>query len=152
MSLRIRVILAAVALVLLAGVAVAWIFENRISPAAPPGSPGEYHVRVMRDGRELASYNLGQLRALGMKKVVVQGGAEEGPPLLKVLSRAGVSEFDSLTIVGQGQRDSGRLVLSAAEVSADTVLDIAKRGTVKIAGPAIPRDKRVRDITEMQVK
>jgi hypothetical protein len=32
------------------------------------------------------------------------------------------------------------------------VLDIAKRGTVKVAGPSIARDERVRDITEIQVK
>ncbi len=145
-------ILAAVALVLVASVTAAWVFENRIAPPAPPGSPGEYRVSVTRNGRELASYNLGQLRALGVKKVVVQGGAEEGPPLLQVLARAGVSDFDSLIIVGMGQRDSGRLVLGSAEVGPDTVLDIAKRGTVKVAGPSIPRDKRVRDITEIQVQ
>ncbi|MEI8081232.1 MAG: hypothetical protein WCI74_05245 [Actinomycetes bacterium] len=141
-----------VAAVLVAVVAVGWILENRVAPVPSPGTPGEYRVRVTRQGDEIASYNIEQLRAVGMKKVVLQGGSEEGPALLDVLGKSGVSTFDSLTILGTGQRDSGRLELKAADVGSDTVLDIAKRGTVKIAGPAIPRDKRVRDLTEIQVR
>jgi len=109
-------------------------------------------VRVTKHGRQLAAYDLQELKAFGMRKVVVQGGAEEGPALLDVLTHAGVSDFGSLTILGPGQRDSGRLELKASDVGPDTVLDVAKRGTVKIAGPSIPRNKRVRDITEIQVK
>ena len=152
MSTRVRVLLAAVALALVAGVTAAWFLENRVSPPAASGATGAYHVRVTRDGRELASFDIAALKAVGMKKVVVQGGTEEGPELLEVLRRAGITQFTSLTLLGVGRRDSGRLVLSASEVGPETVLDIAKRGTVKVAGPSIPRDKRVRDITEIQVK
>jgi len=143
--------MAAVAIVLLALLAVAWVLENQVAPAPPAGSPSAYRVRVTRQGRELAAYDIAALQAIGMKKVVVQGGSEEGPPLLDVLRKAGVTKFDSLTLLGMGQRDGGRLELSVSDVGPETVLDIAKRGTVKVAGPSIPREKRVRDLTEIQV-
>ena len=144
-----------VALVLLAGVAAGWYFEYRATPAtgsSAGSSASAYHIRVTRDGRELASFDLAALRALGMKSVVVQGGSEEGPALLDVLRKAGVGDFSAVTILGAATHDKGHLDLAAADIGPDTVLNVAKRGTVKIAGPRIPRDKRVRDIKEIQVR
>ena len=152
MSRRLQVILAAVALALVVSVAAAWVFETQIFPSPQSGAPDEYRVRITRQGEELASFNIEQLKALGVKRVVLQTGVEEGPALADVLASAGVERYASLVILGMGQRDTGRLELSAADVGPDTVLDIAKRGTVKVAGPEIARDERVRDITEIQVK
>jgi hypothetical protein len=149
--MRARVTLAAVALVLVASVAAGWVFESQASRAAAPAAAG-YQVRVTRQGRELASFDLDALKAIGLKKVVVQGSEQEGPTLLSVLERAGVRDFSAVTILGAGARDGGRLELGAEDVGADTVLAVAKRGTVKIAGPRIPSDKRVRDVTEIQVR
>jgi hypothetical protein len=148
------VTIAAVTLVLLAGVTAAWWFESSASSATPsaPGAPSGYAVKVTRDGRLLASYDLAQLQAIGTRSVVVQGGTETGPQLLAVLERAGADGFESVTIIGAGTRDDGRLVLAASDIGPDTVLDIAKRGTVKVAGPNIPREERVRDIVEIQVR
>jgi hypothetical protein len=143
--------LAAVALVLVASVAAGWYFEHRQTPAASTATDA-YQVKVTRAGRVLAAFDIAGLEAIGMKSVVVQGGSEEGPALRDVLQRAGAGDFSAVTVLGAGSRDAGRLELKAAQVTADTVLDIAKRGTVKIAGPMIPRDKRVRDITEIQVQ
>jgi len=153
-GMRARVTLAVVALALVVGVAAGWFFENRPSSATDRASDSSsaYRVRVTRHGRELASFDLAGLEAIGSKSVLLQGGREEGPPLLDVLKRAGVDEFSAVTILGTGTRDSGRIELAVAEVGPDTVLDVAKRGTVKVAGPAIPKDKRVRDITEIQVR
>ena len=165
--MRTRVTIAAVALVLLAGVAAAWWFESHTpapgtlaypsraaasTVAATTAVRGGYVVKVTRDGVRLASYDLAQLEAMGMRQVLVQGGTEQGPPLLTVLKRAGAGTFTSVTMLGTGARDSGRLVLAASAIGPDTVLDIAKRGTVKVAGPNITYSQRVRDITEIQVR
>jgi hypothetical protein len=148
-----RVTLAAVTLVLVAGVAAGWFIEHRATPASGASSGGGgYHFVVTRAGKQLASYNLSQLGAIPSRKVTLQGAAEEGPQLLEVLKRSGAGAYSSVVVLGAGQKDSGRLVLKASEIGPDTVLDVAKRGTVKIAGPAIPWDKRVRDITEIQVQ
>lgn len=82
----------------------------------------------------------------------MQGGTETGPGLLDVLRRAGVTDVTTITIIGTGARDSGRLVMAAGDIGSETVLDIAKRGTVKVAGPNIPREDRVRDITGIEVR
>lgn len=145
--MRARVTLAAVALVLLASVAVGWFLENRAAPTS-----AAYRVRVTQQGRVLASFDLAGLKAVGSKTVVVQGGQQVGPPLLDVLKRAGVTGFSAITVLGEGTRDKGRLVLKSADVASDTVLAVAKRGTVKIAGPNIPQTMRVRDVTEIQVR
>lgn len=153
--MRTRVAMAVVALVLVASVAAGWALEHRSAATPTPVSASgasAYRVKVTRDGRELASFDLAGLQAIGMRSVTVQGGAEQGPPVVDVLRRAGVTAFTSITVLGTGARDSGRLDLPRSEVGSDTVLDIAKRGTVKIAGPAIPWAKRVRDVTEIQVR
>lgn len=152
-----------VALVLLVAVAVGWYFEGRARPGAvtgaggglastPSAAAGSYRVRITRDGHELASYDLAAFQTMKTRSVVVQGGHEQGPPLLDVLRAAGAGDFSAVTVLGAGTHGSARLDLPVADIGPDTVLDIAKRGTVKIAGPAIPYDKRVRDITEIQVK
>ena len=147
----------AVTLVLIAGVAAGWYFEYRAAPAASASvstgaSASAYRVRITRGGRELASFDLSALKAIGMQKVVVQGGSEEGPRLLDVLRKAGVASFSALTVLGAATHDKGRLDIAAADIGTDTVLAVAKRGTVKIAGPKIPHDKRVRDVKEIQVR
>jgi hypothetical protein len=149
--MRARITLAAVAFVLVAGVAAGWLFENR--NAASAGSPaGAYHVRVTRDGRELADFDMAALRAVGEKRVMAQGSPQVGPTLADVLKRAGVRDFSAVTVVGLGARDVGKLELSASDAGTDTVLAFAKRGTVKIAGPKIPSKMRVRDVTEIRVR
>lgn len=149
--MRARVTLAVVALVLVAGVATSWILERGAVPQSVSASGG-YHVRVTRDGRELASYDLAALKAVGEKRVVAQGSAQVGPALVDVLKCSGVSEFSAVTVIGMGARDGGRLELTASQVGTDCVLAIAKRGTAKLAGPKIPSGKRVRDVTELQVR
>jgi len=151
-DVRTRIAIAVVALVLATGVAAAWWFESHASAPGAPATSNGYAVKVTRDGELLASYGLAELQAMGTKTVVVQGGTETGPALLAVLDRAGVDTFTSVTIIGTGTRDTGRLVLAAGDIGPDTVLDIAKRGTVKVAGPNVTRDQRVRDITEIQVR
>ena len=72
--------------------------------------------------------------------------------MLDVLADAGVDGFTQLTVMGLGMRDDGVLVLDAAEVTPDVILDFAQtRSTVKIAGPEIERAERVRDVTELRV-
>jgi hypothetical protein len=149
---RARVTLAAVAFVLVAGVAVGWLLEHRAASTAAASTSGSYRVRVTQDGRELASFDLAGLKAVGSKTVMAQGSPQVGPLLLDVLKRAGVAKFSAITVLGAGTRDSGRLELEAADVGTDTVLAVAKRGTVKVAGPTIPSTKRVRDVKEIQVR
>jgi hypothetical protein len=149
--MRTRWTLAAVALALVASVAAGWYFENQLAATGKP-SPGAYQVRVIRDGRELASFDLAALSAIGTQTVIAQGSLQQGPRLADVLKRAGVNEFSAVTVVGTGVRDSGRLDLASGDIGTDTLLSVAKRGTVKVAGPRIPSNKRVRDVTEIRVR
>lgn len=138
--------LAAVGLICLA-VAGAWVFEKVVT-----SREDVYRVPVVRDGEILAQFDIGQLQELGTVSVEMQGKTEEGPPLLRVLEAAGVDSFDSVVITGAGVRDSGRLELTREQIDEDVLIDIANRGTCKIAGPDIAYDDRVRDITGIEVR
>jgi hypothetical protein len=130
-------------------VAGAYAFEHRFTPSK--GEPGG-SVSVVEGPTTLRDFTVDELQALGTRRVVMQGRPEEGPPLLSVLSAAGVDEFASITVVGVGARDSGRLTLPRKAIDRDVLLDIANRGTTKICGPKIAYDRRVRDVLRIEVR
>ena len=138
--------LAAAGLVCLA-VAGAWGFESIAARIWEP-----YTISVVRNSNVLATFDIDQLEALGMKRVKMQGKYEEGPPLLTVLEAAGVQDFETASIVGLGVRDSGYLELPRQDIDENVLIDIANRGTCKIAGPNIAWGDRVRDITRIEVR
>ena len=133
-----------VALVLL--VAAAWAAASLLAPK------DRYEVRVLDGTRVLASYDVDELKALGEVTIIADGKSEQGPSLTRVLQDAGVASYSRLTIQGAGVRDDGSIILSADQVADDVILDIANRGTVKVVGPDIPWDDRVRDITDIIVE
>jgi len=127
-------------------VATAWAATSLLGPKDP------YEVRVLDGTRLLASYNVEELEALGIEKIVVAGKTEQGPSLLRVLQESGVGSYDRVVIRGAGVRDDGEIVLSEDEVTRDVIFDIANRGTVKVVGPDIAYDDRVRDVTDIVVE
>lgn len=132
---------------LLAVAAAAWLAEAWL--ADPNDLPS---LIVTRNGEILASFSMEEIRELPTHKVSQFGKSQEGPQLLLVLSEAGVEEFTQVTILGQGVRDDGEIVLTRAQVDEDVVLDLANRGTVKVTGPGIAWADRVRDVTELRVE
>jgi hypothetical protein len=153
---RQRIVIIVAAVVLVAGVATAWILEARTAPKnpVPAAAAAAYRVRVVQNGKDLASFDLAALEAVGMKTVVAQGQPQQGPSLLAVLRKAGVGDgFTQVTVIGMGIRDSGRLVLKRSQIGENDVLAVAqKRDTVKIAGPDVPQDMRIRDVVELVVQ
>lgn len=136
-----------VVVALLALVAAAWALEALLTDpddVAP--------VVVVRGDETLASFSIDQLRELPQTTVQQLGKVQEGPAVRDVLAAAGITDFDHLIVRGLGVRDSGRIELAAEQVTADTVLDFANRGTVKITGPNITWDARVRDVTVLEVQ
>lgn len=138
----------AVALLVVGAVAA----EALVSSLTPGPGAGGYEVTIVRDGAVLAGFALDDLQALGLKKVRVAGKIEEGPTLQSVLDAAGVDQYESLVITGMGIRDDGTITLDASQVTDEVLLDIANRGTVKVVGPEIAWDDRVRDVTQIDVR
>lgn len=146
---RLALTLLGVVLVL---VGAAWGFETLVSSGTPGSGPDGYEVIVMREDVELARFDVDGLRELGVQRLTIQGKPEEGPTLLSVLDAAGVDGFDRVSIGGWGIRDDGAIVLTSAEIDEQVLLDIANRGTVKVVGPDIAWEDRVRDITTIVVE
>lgn len=141
------VLVAVLALFIAAALGVETLMSRRTS-----GSDAEYVVVVIRDGEVLERFTMDDMRDLDMATVEVLGKTEEGPTLLAVLKAAGVTEFSRVYIGGMGIRDDGSIVLTRAQVTGEVLLDIANRGTVKVVGPDIAWEDRVRDVTEIVVE
>lgn len=140
-----RIVLVAAALA--AAIALAWALEWWISSAGI-----DYEVVVRRGDTVIARFDIERLKSLEQSSIVVLGKSETGPSVLTVLDDAGVAEFDSIRVIGPGVRDDGEIFLKSEEVTASVLLDVANRGTVKIVGPDISWDDRVRDVTEIVVE
>ena len=141
----IAIVAVAALLVLVGG---AWLVEARLGATSEAS-----RVRITLNGQELAAYTVDELRAMEKRSFRQLGETQEGPSVLAVLEQAGAGPFDRLTVIGLGVRDDGVLVLDRDAITPDVILDFAAtRATVKIAGPAITRDDRVRDITELRVE
>lgn len=141
-----RTIAVIVSLGLLALALFAWLAEGWLT--GPEDIPP---ITVVYQDRVIASFTMDEIRDLPTHTVSQFGKWEEGPQLLLVLSEAGVEEFSQVTITGQGVRDDGVIVLTRDEIDEDVVLDLANRGTVKVAGPDIAWADRVRDVVEIKV-
>lgn len=140
-----RIALAVAVVALLTTVAAAWVLDV-LNP------DDTYAVLVVQDDDRLAAFDVDALRAMQQRTVVAQDQVQEGPAVLDVLEKAGVREFDALTIRGAGIRDDGIIELDAQDVDRDVVLDFAERGTVKVCGPSIKWADRVRDVEVIEVR
>ena len=116
------------------------------------GGPTGYAVRILDGDDVLASFDLDDLEEIGYETITVLGKKETGPRLSRVLEAAGVEDYDSLSIRGAAVRDDGIIVLTREEAENDVLLDIANRGTVKIVGPDIAWEDRVRDVLDIVVE
>lgn len=152
-KLRRRVLIAVAALVVV--VAAAWGAERLSKPdaeAAKSASASGYSVKVVHAGKVLRSFSLADLHALPTTHVVMDEKEQDGPTLAAVLEAAGAGNPAAVSIVGTGLRDSGRLHLTAAQITDRVVVDFSDRGTVKVCSPDIAWSDWVRDVTEIRVE
>jgi len=143
---------AILAVALLVLIALAAGIEALVSSGASGPGAGGYAVVVVSEGEVVARLDLDDLERLGFVTIVADGEEQEGPTLLAVLDAAGITDFERVRIAGMGIRDDGDLALERADVTGDVVLDISRRGTVKVVSPAMTWEDRVRDVTEIVVE
>jgi hypothetical protein len=152
---RLRPVLITAA-VIVAAVGAAWVLQWRLTGGTgeSQGSPAPpvYSIKVEQDGRVLRTYDLSALHALPQSKLIIDGKEQDGPSLAVLLTDAGAASFDSVDVRGAGLRDSGRLQLTAAQVSQHVQLDFTERGTVKVCGPNLTRPQWVRDVLSIDVR
>jgi hypothetical protein len=91
---------------------------------------------------------LDAVKKLKLTQITVEGKVQEGPKLLDVLSLAGVTDFNEITITGS----SAPSTLKHEQVDDNTILDFSNRGTMKLATTYIPKADWTKDITEITVK
>lgn len=108
----------------------------------------EYSFAVYLDGTKLKDFTLKDVLALPQTSVTADGKEQKGPKLKEVLKAAGITEYSKVKVSGAWQET---YTLDKSAVDDTVVLDTANRGTCKLAGPSIPKDKWVRDVTRIEV-
>jgi hypothetical protein len=108
---------------------------------------------VVRQGEQVVdSLTLPQVRDLPQVEIATpqSRGAkvQKGPVVRSILHAAGVTAaVERVRIEG---RDPAQ-TLSAAELTAEVILNVTKRNTLKLAGTQLGTDRWVRDVTALVV-
>lgn len=98
--------------------------------------------RVVKPDGSAVMFTVDDIKALPLAQYLSEGKVEEGPGLLDVLNKAGVTDFKDIIISGPQSSQT----LTRAQVDGQTVLDLTNHGTVKFAGPALDKADWVHDV------
>lgn len=104
--------------------------------------------RVIKPDGSAVMFTVDDIKALPLAQYMTEGKVEEGPKLLDVLARAGITDFTEVVI--SGPKSSQALV--RAQVDDQTVLDLTNHGTVKFSGPALAKVDWVKDVDLIVVR
>jgi hypothetical protein len=111
-------------------------------------------LRVTRGGETLAEWSIDRVRAeLTISTAPADGEDQEGPTLLDLLAASGVGRWTNLEVLGFGPQRSFEVGLDVEfdDVDEGWILDISRRGTLKLAADALGRERWVRDVTEIRI-
>jgi hypothetical protein len=85
-------------------------------------------------------------------EVEIDGDRQTGPLLTDVLEASSAGEWARATVFGTGEGRAFDIELAIESgPAAGYVLDITRRGTAKLTGPDLPRERWVRDVTEIRI-
>lgn len=98
--------------------------------------------RVVTADGSAVMFTIDDIKALPLAQYMTEGKVEEGPKLLDVLAKAGVTEFSGVIVSGPASSQA----LTRQQIDDQTVLDLTNHGTVKFSGPALARADWVKDV------
>ncbi len=123
--------------------------------AADNAPTGEGIVLRVTQAQTVAEWTLDQLAAEVPRAAMdLDGQAQDGYLLLDVLEASGVAGWDHGEVTGKGEDRAFDVVLDidAAEVDEGWILDVTNQGTLKLAADDLPRERWVRDVSEIVVE
>lgn len=106
---------------------------------------------VQEQSRILARFTLPQLNGLPQVEITTpqSHGAQTqtGPAVRSILQAARAADVITVRVEG---RDPAQ-TLTAAELTGEVILNVTKRGTLKLTGAQLDRSRWVRDVTSLVV-
>jgi hypothetical protein len=123
------------------------------APAAQSGptaaaQPAGTLFQVIKPDGSAVPITLDDLKKMPLGQVNLDGKVQEGPKVLDVLAKAGVTDFKEVTFEGS----SSPVTLKREQVNDQTIFDYANRGTVKLATSAVPFAQLTKDVSRIVVK
>jgi hypothetical protein len=141
------------ALVVVAALLAAAVLASRTSDRGPADA-SETLFSVTRGGDVLASWSTERIESeLAMVELTADGDDLRGPSLRVLLAASGVERWSRLSVVGQGQGRGFEVALDveSADVDETWVLSFTRRGDLRLAAPALARERWVRGVSEIEV-
>jgi hypothetical protein len=117
------------------------------SSAYPAANPAGGLQVTLANGSSV-TLSAADLQALPAAQVSLNGSTLSGPKLLDVLQKAGVSDFQNVTL----KSSASSVTLTKDQVSADTILAVSTDGSLSLAAPGLAQDQQVSGITAVQVQ
>jgi hypothetical protein len=129
--------------------------SGTVTATNPPAPRGPVVLRVTLGGKVLREWSVADLQAeIGYARFSLDGDAQEGPLMLKVLDASGAKGWKSGKAIGSGESRAFEIEVdfSPGDVNNTWILDVTKRGTLKLAGENLDRAKWVRDVKELRLQ
>ena len=120
-----------------------------------PAPADDVVLRVIVGDEIGADWTLETLEgAVPFTSMTIDGDEQSGPLLLDVLAASDVGSWTSLEVLGmgEGRTFTVNLEVDRAEVDDGWILDVSKRGTLKLAAEDLAREQWVRDVAEIHVR
>jgi hypothetical protein len=121
---------------------------NEPAAADAPADTSNVLFTIIRADGTIHEVTLNAVKALPLAQVHAEGKVEEGPYLKDVLSLAGVTEFNEVSLSGS----SNPVTLTFEQVDENTILDFNNHGTMKLASTYVPKPEWTKDVAEIVVK
>jgi hypothetical protein len=119
-----------------------------------PADASETLFTVTRGGELLASWSTERIEGeLAMVELTADGDDLRGPTLRALLTASSVEQWSRLSVMGQGQGRGFEVALDveSADVDETWVLSFTRRGDLRLAAPALARERWVRGVSEIEV-
>src|SRR6185295_14843828 len=107
-------------------------FVEPTATSAPIAVAAVFQV-VKADGSKF-DVTLDDIKKLKFANITVDGKVQEGPKLLDILTLAGVTDFNEVTLTGS----ASPVTLTREQVDDNTILDLNNHGTLKLATTYVP--------------
>ena len=120
-----------------------------------PGGGDTVVLRVIRSDDTIAEWTLDRLASeMPLTERELDGQTQKGFLLLDVLAASNIGSWEWAEVAGKGENRAFDVVLQidAGEVDDGWILDVTHQGTLKLAADDLPRDRWVRDVSEIAVE
>jgi len=121
---------------------------------AASNTAASYGIKVTQNGKTLLNLSLADIDKLTTVTISADGSSYTGPTILSILSKAGITDFTKVNIVGfaKGRLATAELPVTKAELNDKYIVRRTNQNTYSLASPDVPSNNWIIDVNELRVE